>query len=248
MNIKLIIAYDGTYYLGWQKTRMGPSIEETLERAISQVLQEKVALQAASRTDAGVHARGQVVNFFTDKKIPCFHRLQVSLNCLLPKDIAVMHAEQAADSFHPTLDCSSKEYHYSLCYGPAQLPHARLYSWHYPHCLSVDVMREASKVIVGKRDFSTFCNYKKNSDYHDYTREIFEINIEELPNSELMIKIRGTNFLYKMVRNIVGTLVYVGCGKIPEGELSEILSSKDRTRAGITAPAHGLYLYQVYYT
>lgn len=247
MNVKLRVAYDGSRYLGWQKTRMGLSIEETLEKVICQVLQEDVALQAASRTDAGVHAEGQIVNFVTTKGILCFQRLLVSLNCLLPKDIAVMEVEQAPEEFHPTLDCVCKEYHYSVCDGTAQLPHRRYYSWHYPHRLDVGSMRRAATMIVGKRDFSSFCNFKKNGDYDHFVRDLQEIAIEEHSNSEVLFRIRGDNFLYKMVRNIVGTLVYVGCGKIAEGAIPEIVACGDRTRAGMTAPAHGLCLHRIFY-
>lgn len=247
MNVKLKVAYDGTRYLGWQKTRMGLSIEETLEKVIEQILQEKVVLQAASRTDAGVHAQGQIVNFKTEKEVPCLQRLLISLNSLLPKDIAVMEIENAADMFHPTLDCRCKEYHYSVCSGVAQLPHRRYYSWHYPHRLRVMAMREAAGIIIGKRDFSSFCNFKKNSEHGHYVREVLEITIDEKPNSEIVFRIRGNNFLYKMVRNIVGTLIYVGCGKIAVQAIPSIISSEDRTQAGVTAPAHGLSLHRVFY-
>lgn len=247
INIRLKVAYDGTQYLGWQKTQMGPSVEEALERTLSQILQEDIVLQAASRTDAGVHAKGQIVNFISKKETLPLQRLLISLNCLLPKDIAILNIEQADDSFHPTLDCRNKEYHYSVCYGTAQLPHHRFYSWHYPHPLNLLAMQQAAEQIVGQRDFSAFCNFKKNSAYDHYVRHVQEINIAELPNSQLQFQIRGNNFLYKMVRNIVGTLVYVGCGKIDAKSIPAILLSKDRTQAGVTAPAHGLCLHSINY-
>lgn len=246
-NIKLKVAYDGTHYLGWQKTKMGPSIEEILENVLSQILQEELALQAASRTDAGVHAKGQIVNFIATKEIPSLQRLLVSLNCLLPKDIAVLDIEQAADDFHPTLDCISKEYHYWVCYGTAQLPHHRFYSWHYPHQLNIDAMQRTAKQLVGEHDFSTFCNFKKNSSYDHTIRRVQEITVTELPEQRVHFRIVGNNFLYKMVRNLVGTLVYVGRGKIQEESIPGILLSGDRTQAGVTAPAHGLCLHHVFY-
>lgn len=246
-NIKLMVAYDGTRFLGWQKTKMGPSIEDSLERVLTRILQHDITLQAASRTDAGVHAKGQVVNFFTGKVIPSLQRLLISMNCLLPKDIAVIDIEQVADDFHPTLDCKQKEYHYFVCYGAAQLPHHRFFSWHYPHALDIDAMQRAAQHLVGEHDFATFCNFKKNSSYDHTIRYVHEIAVTSLPDHRLHFRIIGNNFLYKMVRNLVGTMVYVGCGKIKEEAVAGILSSGDRTLAGVTAPALGLCLHRVYY-
>lgn len=245
-NIRLTVAYDGTHYLGWQKTHMGPSIEGTLEIVLSRILQEKINLQAASRTDAGVHAKGQIVNFITRNPFS-LQRLLISINSLLPNDIAVLDIEQAQDNFHPTLDCISKEYHYSLCYGLAQLPHHRFFSWHYPQTLNITIMQRASECLVGEHDFSAFCNFKKNNNYTHYMRHVQEISILDLPDKRINFRIRGNNFLYKMVRNLVGTLVYVGCGKIDENSIPAILANKDRTKAGVTAPSHGLSLQKVYY-
>jgi tRNA pseudouridine38-40 synthase len=246
-NVKMLIAYDGSAYLGWQKTSMGPSIEETLQQVLEQILQEPIALQAASRTDAGVHARGQVVNFLTSKGNIQPNRLRISLNSLLPKDLVVLQVEFPDPSFHPTLDCIGKEYHYDICYGTAQLPQHRFYSWHYPHRLDLSAMREAAEKIKGERDFSSFCNFKKNAHYKHCKREIHTIEIIEIDSERICLKISGNNFLYKMVRNIVGTIAYVGSGKIPLKEIPAILSSQDRTQAGMTAPAHGLTLHRVFY-
>ncbi len=246
MNIKLTVAYDGGAYLGWQKTSMGPSIEEVLQQTLEQILQHETPLQAASRTDAGVHAIGQIVNFYTSKQL-CLERLKISLNSLLPKDIAVMQAEIAAENFHPTLDCIGKEYHYALCYGIAQLPLHRLYSWHYPHQLDVAAMRAAAHHFIGEHNFEAFCNFKKNTTYAHYVRTVHKIDIEQEAEERLCIKIAGNNFLYKMVRNIVGTLVYVGADKIAVDAIPEIIASKKRPQAGVTAPAHGLNLFRVNY-
>jgi tRNA pseudouridine38-40 synthase len=246
-NIKLTIAYDGSNYLGWQKTSMGPSIEEALRSVLRQIFQHEIQLQAASRTDAGVHAFGQIVNFFTSKEKLDLHKLKISLNSLLPADIAVMQVERAEDIFHPTLDSIGKEYHYHLCYGSAQLPLHRHYSWHYPHKLDIVLMQEAARMLVGTHDFSAFCNFKKNSRYQDYLRDVQSINIIEMERERLRFEVSGNHFLYKMVRNIVGTLVYIGRGKIPIDALPGILTGNDRTKAGMTAPAHGLILHRVFY-
>lgn len=245
-NIKLKLAYDGTNYLGWQKTKMGPSVEETLEDVLKRVLQHPITLQAASRTDAGVHANGQVVNFFTPKTVS-LDKLQYALNGLLPKDMAVKSLELASEDFHPTLSCKGKEYHYYACYGKIQLPIQRNYSWHYPYLLNVEMMKAAIPLMIGNRDFSAFCNTKKNSTYTHYTRYLESITIHELENECLRFEVRGNNFLYKMVRNIVGTLVYIGCGKIALADFPAILENADRTQAGMTAPALGLFLHQVNY-
>ncbi len=246
-NIKLVIAYDGTAYLGWQKTETGKSIEGALQAAIEQILQHPVTLQAASRTDAGVHAHGQVVNFFTNKPLGQLDRLFHSINCLLPNDIVVLEAHHAPISFHPTLHCIGKEYRYALCYARTQLPQLRNYSWHYPYELDVDKMRESAEQFIGRYNFSAFCNMKKNASYDDYHREVTAITILELPEKRLEIFVEGNHFLYKMVRNIVGTLVYVGKGALPVDCVTRILSSQDRTQAGITAPANGLSLHRVIY-
>jgi tRNA pseudouridine38-40 synthase len=246
-NIKLTVAYDGGAYLGWQKTPMGPSIEETLQTVLEQILQHPTPLQAASRTDAGVHALGQVVNFLSSKESIDLHRLQISLNSLLPKDIAVLDIEKVPPAFHPTLDCSGKEYHYNVCFGTAQLPHHRFYSWHYPYSLNLSSMQEAASFLIGTHDFSTFCNVKKNEKYDNHVREVKRLDITQTEEKRLRFQIEGNHFLYKMVRNLVGTLVYVGRGKLPIHSISSLLNSHDRKEAGVTAPAHGLFLFRVFY-
>lgn len=245
-NLKLIVAYDGTAYLGWQKTPMGPSIEAALQQVIEQILQHPINLQAASRTDAGVHAEGQVVNFLTSKTVDLY-KFQISLNQLLPKDIVVLHVNEISFSFHPTLDSLGKEYRYFVCTGPTQLPHHRLFSWHVHYDLDLAAIQQAIPFLIGQHDFSTFCNMKKNSHYSHTTREIQKLELMQFEGNRLFFKIQGNHFLYKMVRNIVGTLIYIGRGKISVQELPKILESKDRPEAGVTAPAHGLFLQQVFY-
>lgn len=246
-NIKLIIAYDGGSFCGWQKTKVGPSIEETLEKVLGTILQEPISLQAASRTDSGVHARGQVVNFITANKRFDLSRLFVSANQLLPKSIVVSSLQEAPASFHPTLDCIGKEYHYSICASPVQLPQHRCYSWHVRASLDKGKMDEAAAMIKGEKNFKALCNAKKNSRYQDYLRELTSIEIESLPEERLCIKILGNHFLYKMARNIAGMIVYAGIGKLHPGDIESILASGDRTQASITAPAHGLTLFRVLY-
>lgn len=246
-NIVMHIAYDGTSYLGWQKTKEGASVEGALELVLEQVLQAKVALQAAGRTDAGVHAEEQVVNFYTSCPALDFRRLLISLNQLLPKDIAVTAVYEAAPTFHPTLDCLCKEYHYWMCITPYQLPIHRFCSWHMPKKLDLDAVRVAARHLEGIHNFSAFCNQKKNEPYEHYRREVKSIVLIEQPKKRLQFIVRGPHFLYKMVRNIVGTLIYVGLGKLQAAEIPSILSSQNRARAGLTAPAHGLTLFKIEY-
>jgi tRNA pseudouridine38-40 synthase len=246
-NIKLLIAYEGSHYLGWQKTNLGRSIEGELQRVLSKILQENIELQAASRTDAGVHAAGQVINFATQNESINLTKLKFSLNRLLPKDIVVLESEDVAENFHSTLNCISKEYHYFVCYDQVQLPVQRYFSWHYPSPLNLYTMRTAAQTLLGEHDFSSFCNFKKNQHYKHYVRNLLKLDITELGNKQLRFEVQGNHFLYKMVRNIIGTLIYVGCGKIPQEKVGTILVSKDRTFAGVTAPAHGLFLFSVNY-
>lgn len=245
-NIVLEVSYEGTNYLGFQKTELGKSIEEVLQVTLQKILQEKVYLQAASRTDAGVHAQGQIVNFFSDKQLD-HEKLKKSLNALLPLDIRILNAHVAPQEFHPTLHCRAKEYRYYVCNSSFQLPFHRRFSWHYFYPLDLSSMQKAASLLIGKYDFKTFCNMKKNEVYKDTIRNLFSIEIIPLEENRFCFKIVGENFLYKMVRNIIGTLAYVGSGKIKVDKILNILENKDRTEAGPTAPAHGLFLYKVYY-
>lgn len=247
-NIKLVLAYDGTSYLGWQATEMGPSVEKTLQEVLEKVLQHPIHLQAASRTDAGVHATGQVVNFLTAKEQLDLNRLQHSINALLPKDIVVISISFESPHFHPTLDCKGKIYQYQMTIGPFQLPQDRFTAWHYHYSVQLDLMKNAASLLLGEHDFSSFCNVRKNDLYEHHVRRLSRIEINEIKANQLIIEMEGNAFLFRMARNIVGTLVYVGAGKIALDSLKEILQKKDRTLAGVTAPAHGLTLVKVIYT
>ena len=245
-NIKLLLAYEGTHLLGWQKTPLGPTVEEHLETILSQILQEPISLQAASRTDAGVYAEGQVVNFLTQKEVLDLEKLQKSLNALLPSQIRVCHIEEMPLSFHPTLDNLGKEYHYFLCNTSVQQPKHRLFSWQFPYPLDVDAMNLASLHFLGTHDFSTFCNERSLSQ-KDPICTLSSLKIVPLDDSRLCFQIQGNRFLFRMVRNLVGTLAYIGCGKIPLSAVPALLKSLRRETAGMTAPSHGLHLIRVFY-
>jgi tRNA pseudouridine38-40 synthase len=240
-NIRCLVSYDGTRYFGFQKTKMGPSIEEELEKALRTLLRHPVKIQGASRTDRGVHAEGQVVHFFTDSALD-LKRTQKSLVGLLPKDICPKHLEQVAPSFHPSVDAKKKEYEYSICAGTFQLPFHQKYSWHFPQTLKRGKMEEAKELLIGENNFSAFTLDR----YDNPIRLIESITLFEEGN-RLKIRVVGESFLYKMVRKIVGTLIYVGCGKISLADLPEILAGGDQRLSGMTAPAHGLCLKRVFY-
>ena len=234
-NIALHLCYDGTEYLGWQD-----SIERVLRDAIQKVLQHEVILQAASRTDRGVHARGQVVNFFTEKDLPV-KKLMGSLNGILPCDIRVISGEEKEQNFHPTTDAKGKVYIYRISNGRVQMPKERRDHWHIPLPLDVTEMKNGAEKLIGTHDFSAFTNVcPKPSESN--VREITKITVEGDK-----ITVEGRSFLYKMVRNIVGTLVAIGKGELSPDQLEKILASGDRKAAAMTAPAHGLTLEQVLY-
>ncbi|MGR3911862.1 MAG: tRNA pseudouridine(38-40) synthase TruA [Candidatus Rhabdochlamydia sp.] len=241
-NIKLLIAYDGTCYLGWQKTKEGPSIEESVQKALEQILNHSVILQAASRTDRGVHAEGQVINFFTEKSV-VMDSLERSLNALLPKDIRVLNAKVMPLSFHPTLSAQGKEYHYHVCLGKVQSPFHKLFSWHFVKPVHLSKIEETIPFLIGRRDFSALTNEKKEDNVCDLSL----ITVHSLENNRLVFHIQGNRFLYKMVRNIVGTLLYVGWGAILPSDIPKFLELQDRKKMGVTAPAHGLSLKRVFY-
>jgi tRNA pseudouridine38-40 synthase len=244
-NFALKIAYDGTDYFGWQKTSLGPSVEATLQCSLEQVLQEPLALQAASRTDRGVHAEGQWVNFFSEKNVP--EDLVKRLNGLLPPSLRVLALHHMPANFHPTLHAQKKEYHYRVCISQVQLPVERFFSWHIPYQLNIEQMKIACTHFIGEHDFASFCNFRKNLNYQTKRRIIESLEMVVSDDKKLLFIIIGTHFLYKMVRNLVGTLVYVGRGKIEAGAIPSILQTGKRAAAGITAPAHGLTLKKIYY-
>ncbi len=240
-----ILAYDGTAYFGWQKTRIGPSIQGTLAEAIHAISSESPLPEAASRTDRGVHAEGQSVSI--DVATPWEPKsLQKAINAHLPYDIRIRKLIEADPDFHPTLEAAGKEYRYRICLGPVQHPIHRLYSWAFRYAAQVrlNTMEIAAKQLLGTWDFSSLANDKKENPICTLQK----IEFIPLPENRLEIVMSGDRFLYKMARNIVGTLLYVGCGKLPPDHIPKLLASKDRKKAGVTAPAHGLALIEVFYT
>ena len=242
-NISLIIEYEGTNYHGWQCQPNGTTIEEIVRRAIERIVDHPVKLYSAGRTDAGVHAFGQVVNFFTVKNIPLFN-IERGLNSMLPEDIRVRSAREEGPSFHARYSAKSKTYIYSIYNAPRFSPFSVRYSWHYPFPLDCAAMNRAIRSIVGMHDFSSF--KKKNEPYRSCEREVLRARVVR-KGFFVHIIIEATGFLRYMVRNIVGTLVLVGTGKMDPEDFQAVIDARDRDRAGPTAPPQGLFLRRVRY-
>lgn len=242
-SIKLKIAYDGTCYCGWQKNPGVKSIAEEVEKALFTILKNKVTLEAASRTDKGVHAEGQIACFQYDGLLPDSLSLQKSLNGLLPFDIRILSIEMVDHLFHPTICAKSKTYRYDIFNAGSQLPFFKDYSWHLPHKLNLENMKKAKERLLGEHDFTAFTNEPQENN----CREIFELDFDFPSYGLLRLTITADRFLYKMVRIIVGTLAYIGLNKLDCGIIDYLLKHKDRKKAGITAPAKGLFLKKVIY-
>lgn len=243
MNIKLKIQYDGTKYHGWQIQKNEKTVQETLMRALEKITGETVSVIGCGRTDTGVHAEGYVCNFNTDSSIPV-ERYPYALNAHLPCDIVCLDAREAPDDFHANRSAVGKRYVYKIL--NREFPDAVLcrYSWHYKYPLDADKMREAAKAFVGEHDFIGFAS--SGFTVKTTVREIYSLDVSR-ENDIITIDVAGNGFLYNMVRIITGTLVFVGGGKINPADIADIIASKDRNRAGITAPPQGLCLKEVYY-
>ncbi len=242
-KIRLVVEYDGTTLSGWQRQANAPTVQQHLEEVLAQILQHDVTVAGASRTDAGVHARGQVAAFETERSIP-LHGIRRGLNSLLPDVIAVRSAEEVPLDFHPRFGATGKHYRYSILRAPDRSPLLRHRAWHHPEPIDVARMRDAARALVGEHDFAAFraagCTAKTS------VRRIDTIDLTEAEDL-LSIDIRGNAFLRNMVRIVAGTLADVGRGALEVAQVAEILGSKDRTKAGKTAPAHGLCLVEVRY-
>lgn len=245
--LKIVLAYEGTHYAGWQVQPNGISVQEVLETAWRQVTGEQRRMVASGRTDAGVHALAQVCSIETGSTLPG-ERLVAALNAGLPPDIRVLAVEEAPHNFHAIRDAIRKTYHYRIQHGRHADLFQRNYAWHVPVVLDADRMEQGASCLRGKHDFSAF--EATGSERRDAIRTIFSLNAssrERGPFREIRIEVTADGFLYNMVRNIVGTLVMVGRGKHPPEWVQEVLESGDRSRAGPTAPAHGLFLVSVDY-
>jgi len=242
-RIKLIVAYDGTNYCGWQVQPNGITIEEVLNKALKKLTGEDILIIGASRTDSGVHAMGNVAVFDTETTIPP-EKIAVALNQRLPEDIVIVKSEEVEADFHPRYCDCSKTYEYHIINTRIPVPTKRLTNYFVSYVLDIEKMREAASYLVGEHDFVSFCNVR--TDVENTVRTISTLDI--LTNGdEITIRITGNGFLYNMVRIIVGTLIRVGRGFYEPEKVKEILEAKDRKAAGVTAPAHGLMLMEIKY-
>lgn len=237
-RIKLVVAYDGTAYNGWQLQPGVKTIEGELNRCLSELLSEEIQVIGASRTDSGVHALCNVAVFDTAARIPG-EKISYALNQRLPEDIKIQESEEVASDFHPRHCSSRKTYEYRIVNAAFPMPVKRLYT-HFTYVpLDVELMKKGAFYLIGEHDFKSFCSAA--AVVETTIRKILDIQIEKEGN-EIAIKVCGTGFLYNMVRIIAGTLIEVGRGSYPPEHIKEILEAKDRQTAGPTAPACGLTL------
>ena len=243
-NIKLIIEYDGKDFNGWQKQPNKLNIQGEIEKAIERITGEKVDLMASGRTDAGVHAIGQVANFKTNSNIP-IEKIPIALNTNLKKSIIIKSAEEVEERFHSRLNCKRKTYRYVINNSKYGTAIYRNLETHIPQKLNVEKMKQAVKYFEGEHDFKAFKASGTSS--KSSVRTIYKAEIIEKENEKIYIELTGNGFLYNMVRIIAGTLVEVGLEKIEPEDIKEIIKSKKRENAGKTLPPQGLYLLKVEY-
>lgn len=245
--LKLTVAYDGGAYAGWQIQPDKPTVQGALETAWHEITRETVRLTAAGRTDAGVHALGQVAGLATESSMPTAE-LQRGLNAVLPADVSVLAVEDARAGFHATHDAQGKTYRYQIHNGRTPSVFDRHWTWHHPQPLDAAAMHRAGQTLVGRHDFSSF--ESAGSERPDSVRTINELAVTRGTGTladRVTVEVAGDGFLYNMVRAIVGTLVEVGKGARDVSWPAEVLAARDRRQAGPTVPPHGLFLVRVNY-
>lgn len=243
----MIISYDGTSFHGWQIQKRVRTIQGEVERALSTVLRRPIRLIGAGRTDRGVHAERQVTHFSHIEKISSLTHLLYSLCGLLPPDIRPLSCTPTSSSFHAQRSALGKEYRYVVWNGSSLPPWKRLYSWHYPHALSLAEMRKAIPHLTGKRDFASFAHHaNRGAAGRNSMRNLHNIFLSQR-EEEIQFFFQGDGFLYKMVRNLMSTLLEIGRGKRSVDSLPELIAQRDRRLLSGTAPAHGLFLSRIFY-
>lgn len=243
-RIKLVVAYDGTRYCGWQIQPNGVTIEEVLNRALSELLREPIEVIGASRTDSGVHSRGNVAVFDTESRIPA-DKICFALNQRLPEDVRIQNSEEVAPDWHPRKQNCTKTYEYRILNRKTDMPVGRLYTHFCYFDLDVEKMQRAAAYLVGEHDFKSFCTVR--NPLEDTVRRIYSLTVEKDMDDVIHIRVMGSGFLYNMVRIIAGTLMRIGMGAYPPEYVKEILAARDRQMAGDTAPAKGLTLVSMKY-
>lgn len=246
-NFKLTLAYIGTNFNGWQIQPNSDTIQMRLEEALQILAKEEVKVTGSGRTDAGVHAKAQVANFKTTKTLDP-HKLRASLNGLLPYDIRVLDVEEVPLEFHARYSAVGKCYHYHLCLDKVQLPFHRAYSWHIRNQqFDVSRLKKAAQFFIGEHDFTSFANESyAGSAAKNPVRNLYRLDVIE-EDGGVRLEFEGTGFLYKMVRNIVGTLYEIAIENIAIDDIPKIFEARDRRKAGAAAPPQGLFLAYVLY-
>ena len=242
-RVKLVVAYDGTNYHGWQVQDNGITIEEVLNRTISELVQEDIKVIGASRTDAGVHACGNVAVFDTESRIPG-DKFSFALNQRLPDDIRIQESCEVDADFHPRYADTVKTYEYNILNRRFELPSKRLYAAFCYYPMDIERMNQAAAYLVGEHDFKSFCS--TGAQVQPTVRTIYAVNVTK-EDDMVHIRITGNGFLYNMVRIIAGTLMQVGTGLMEPEQVKEILEARDRSKAGPTAVAKGLTLVEIRY-
>ena len=242
-NIRLTIAFDGTAYCGWQIQNSKPSIQGAVSAALAGITCEAISLTGSGRTDAGTHARGLVANFFTGSKIPAA-RFMLALNSMLPRDIRILAARNVPADFHARKSARSKIYRYQIYCGKILPPHLLREYFHFPYAFDFDCMAAAARLFLGEHDFASYA--KTGSGVSNTIRRIFRCDLMR-QGSRVYLTVEGNGFLHHMVRNMAGTLLEVGQGRISLTDFAALFEKRDRTQAGFTAPSHGLILVKVRY-
>ena len=242
-NIKLTIEYDGTNYCGWQIQKNARSVQAVITETLTKITGHKITLYGASRTDSGVHARGQVANFRTQSRMTHYQFIK-ALNSNLPGDIVIRAVKDVSKSFNSMYDAKSKDYRYTILNSPIPSALDRSFYYFAPYPISIAPMKKAARYLVGRHDFRAFAT--KSSAKENCIRKIYSIKITS-KGDYIYIDIKGNGFLYNMVRTIVGTLLLVAQGKMESVNIKQIIKSRERKKAGPTAPAKGLCLLRVSY-
>ncbi len=246
-KVKCTIAYDGTHYSGWQIQPNHLTIQEVLEKYLSQILQEKIKVIGSGRTDAGVHALGQIAHFTTSKDFDP-KKLTASLNRLLPPDIRIQTLEVTSPSFHARFSAKQKTYFYHLYLNPILPPFKRNYALHVHQTLDINLLKKAAQEFIGRHDFTSFANHAhEGAAANKPIKNLYRLDIIE-EEGGLRLEFEGDGFLYKMVRNIVGTLIEIASGKRDLTDIPTIFAAKNRQLSGKAAPPHGLFLIKVDYS
>ncbi|HEX7861130.1 MAG TPA: tRNA pseudouridine(38-40) synthase TruA [Verrucomicrobiae bacterium] len=247
MRLKLTIAFDGANYAGWQVQKVGLGVQQVIEEAIASIWQEQIRIHGSSRTDTGVHARAMIAHFdLPEERLRMkITKVPLALNAKLPEDIRIMEAREVPETFHARFNAKGKEYRYYVYNHVAMDPLLRRTAWHAPQELDLEAIRAAAKCFPGKQDFAAFAN-NRNYEMESTVRTIHHCNVKK-SGPLLTFVIEGDGFLYKMCRGIAGTLIQVGMGKFEPADVRRMLAAKDRRMAGMTAPAHGLILWKVFY-